>query len=479
MSIIDNFTVLPRKLTLDPSNNITLDVTTERIADDSVSTIKIQDDAVTTAKILNANITTAKIADGDVTNVKLEHPSLTIGTTELTLGNSSTTFAGLTVLTWANDTTTINATGTTTNQAVITDTIDTTTITPTTITTPTVTIGANEITTPTVTIGVNEITTPTVTIGVNEITTEKLDISFDISNNTTIDTLGTNTNIIISPNGTGVINVPSGYETRGQFGDDSLVNKKYVDAVASGLNLKENVRAATTANLSANYYNGALNDGIGATLTSTVSVALSIDGITPFVDTLGSEDRVLVKDQTAKLQNGIYIVTTAGSGATPWVLTRATDADESAEIPSGTFVFVTEGTVNQDKGFAASHEDNPVIGTDDLQFDTFSGQGGLNAGEALDKDVDTLNVLYDDTTIGLTNTQDPLTNNQLFVKTDGIIDDVTIGTTNNQLFVKDGSINTTQITDDAVDQNKLKNVVSLTIYNSSGTAIKTIYGAGA
>ena len=446
MSIIDNFTVLPRKLTLDQSNNITLDVTTERIADDSVSTIKIQDDAVTTAKILDSNITTAKIADGDVTNAKLEHPSLTIGTTELTLGNTSTTFAGLTVLTWENNTTTINAAGTTTNQAVITDTTDTTTLTPTTITTPTVTID------------VNDITTPTVTIGVNEITTEKLDISFDISNNTTIGTLVTNTNIIISPNGTGVVDVPAGYETRSQFSDNSLVNKKYVDAVASGLNLKENVRAATTANLSANYYNGALNDGVGATLTSTVSVALSIDGISPFTDTLGSEDRILVKDQTAKLQNGIYIVTTAGSGAAPWVLTRATDADESAEIPSGTFVFVTEGTVNQDKGFAASHEDNPVIGTDDLQFDTFSGQGGLNAGEALDKDVDTLNVLYDNATIGLTNTQDPLTNNRL--------------------FVKDGGINTTQITDDAVDQHKLKDVESLTIYNSGGTAIKTIYGAG-
>ena len=240
MSIIDNFTVLPRKLTLDQSNNITLDVTTERIADDSVSTIKIQDDAVTTAKILDSNITTAKIADGDVTNAKLEHPSLTIGTTELTLGNTSTTFAGWTVLTWENNTTTINAAGTTTNQAVITDTTDTTTLTPTTITTPTVTIG------------VNAITTPTVTIGVNEITTEKLDISFDISNNTTIGTLVTNTNIIISPNGTGVVDVPAGYETRSQFSDNSLVNKKYVDAVASGLNLKENVRAATTANLSAN-----------------------------------------------------------------------------------------------------------------------------------------------------------------------------------------------------------------------------------
>jgi hypothetical protein len=46
------------------------------------------------------------------------------------------------------------------------------------------------------------------------------------------------------------------------------------------------------------------------------------------------------------------------------------------------------------------------------------------------------------------------------------------------LFVKDGSINTTQITNDAVDSTKLKDVESLTIYNSSGTAIKTIYGAG-
>lgn len=46
------------------------------------------------------------------------------------------------------------------------------------------------------------------------------------------------------------------------------------------------------------------------------------------------------------------------------------------------------------------------------------------------------------------------------------------------ISVTNASIDTAQLTDDAVDQTKLANVQTLVIYNSSGTAIKTLYGAG-
>ena len=63
----------------------------------------------------------------------------------------------------------------------------------------------------------------------------------------TISTTNSNGDMILAPNGTGAVNVPSGYEARAGFGDDSLVNKSYVDAVANGLDVKASVRVATTA----------------------------------------------------------------------------------------------------------------------------------------------------------------------------------------------------------------------------------------
>ena len=84
--------------------------------------------------------------------------------------------------------------------------------------------------------------------------------SVDVDNITldanTISTTNSNGNLVLSPNGTGAVNVPSGYEARAGFGDDSLVNKSYVDSVANGLDVKASVRVATTANLAATYNNG-------------------------------------------------------------------------------------------------------------------------------------------------------------------------------------------------------------------------------
>jgi hypothetical protein len=119
------------------------------------------------------------------------------------------------------------------------------------------------------------------------------------------------------------------------------VNKEYVDLLAAGIVIQAACVAATTADLgSVTYNNGA--SGVGATLTNTGTfTAFSIDGQSPTVG-----QRVLIKDQTTTFQNGIYTVTTVGSGAVAWVLTRATDFDSPSDISPGDLVPVTAGTVN-------------------------------------------------------------------------------------------------------------------------------------
>jgi len=104
---------------------------------------------------------------------------------------------------------------------------------------------------------------------------------------------------------------------------------------------KNSVVAASTAAYTASYNNGTL--GVGATLTNTAAfAAFSIDGYTPT-----GGDRVLIKDQAVAAQNGIYTVTTVGDGVTAWVLTRATDFDETLEMTAGSLVPVeNNGTDN-------------------------------------------------------------------------------------------------------------------------------------
>ena len=128
------------------------------------------------------------------------------------------------------------------------------------------------------------------------------------------------------------------------------------------------VRAATTAALGNVTYNNGIG-GVGATLTKNINqVFPNIDGV---VMMLG--DRVLLKNQTAQLQNGIYVITDAGSGATPWVLTRTTDSDTTAELDDQV-VTPSSGTVNIDQNFGQTTV-NPVVGTDPIVYSV--GAGGF------------------------------------------------------------------------------------------------------
>ena len=207
-----------------------------------------------------------------------------------------------------------------------------------------------------------------------------------------ITTTAANKNINITPHGTGTIIVPSGYEDRAGFQNQSLANKAYVDQVAQGLDTKPSCRLGTTANLSATYNNGTA--GVGATLTASSNGALSLDGTTPSV-----ADRILVKDQTDAKQNGIYVVTTVGDGSTAFVLTRATPEDQPAELSGGAFVFVEEGTANANNGYTFTHTGAPTFGTTDLDVAQFSGAGQITAGAALTKSGNTIDVAVDGSSV--------------------------------------------------------------------------------
>lgn len=127
-------------------------------------------------------------------------------------------------------------------------------------------------------------------------------------------------------------------------------------------------RVATTIALTMVYANGAL--GVGATLTNAGAMAaLSIDGVA-----LAVSDRVLVKDQASSFQNGIYTVTTVGSGAVNWVMTRATDYDQAAEIDEGDLVLVNQGTVNTGILFQETAPGPFTLGTTSITFAPFSIQ---------------------------------------------------------------------------------------------------------
>lgn len=137
--------------------------------------------------------------------------------------------------------------------------------------------------------------------------------------------------------------------------------KQYVDATATGLDVKASVRAATTANI-------------------TRSGEQTIDGVE-----LVAGNRVLVKNQSTGSQNGIYIV---ASGA--W--TRAADFDANAEVNPGAFTFVEEGTVNADSGWVLTNDGTVTVDTTALTFTQFSGAGQIDAGNGLTKSGNTLNV---------------------------------------------------------------------------------------
>jgi len=142
--------------------------------------------------------------------------------------------------------------------------------------------------------------------------------------------------------------------------------KAYADAVASGLDLKNSVELATAAALSPAYTQS--GTGVGAYLEGTADGALGdIDGVSPEVG-----DRILVKNGAAGSDNGIYTVTSLGGASSKYKLTRATDADQDAEVTPGMYCFVTKGSTYADQGWVLTTDGTIVIDTTALAFSQFS-----------------------------------------------------------------------------------------------------------
>jgi hypothetical protein len=142
-------------------------------------------------------------------------------------------------------------------------------------------------------------------------------------------------------------------------------NKTYVDLIASGIKFKNTVKAASTAPLTTLYNNGV--GGVGATLTNNGAlVAFAIDGYTAFL-----HDRILIKDQAAPEENGIYQVETLGSGAVAWVLMRTTDYDTPTEMLAGSLIPVQFGTANLET-FWLQTSTVATVGVDAVTYNQFS-----------------------------------------------------------------------------------------------------------
>ena len=135
------------------------------------------------------------------------------------------------------------------------------------------------------------------------------------------------------------------------------VTKNYADNLARGAKWKDPVRAATTAN--------------GALATAFAN-AQTVDGVV-----LATGDRVLLKNQTAGAENGIYVVAAAGAPA------RAVDAATAGQITAGVAVYVQEGTVNADKAFAVTTDGAITIGTTSTTWGQLGGGTSYVAGNGL------------------------------------------------------------------------------------------------
>jgi hypothetical protein len=162
--------------------------------------------------------------------------------------------------------------------------------------------------------------------------------------------------------------------------------KNYVDASVASFNEKPSVAYASTTALPANTYSNG-SSGVGATLTGNSNGPLIIDGVTLVVGAVGQ--RILVAGESTPANNGWYTLTQLGVIAvSPYILTRATESDQAAEIGAGYLTGVvapntlTPGSSNNGKVFISVAADPFTVGTTSLTFSqvgsTYSAGTGLS-----------------------------------------------------------------------------------------------------
>jgi hypothetical protein len=324
------------------------------IVTDNTVTISVAD-ATTTAKGIarfsatNFDVSSGvvSIKAGGVPNASLANSSVTLGTTAVALGASATTIAGLVSVTSAS------FVGALTGNASTATALATSR-----------TIGISGPVTGTATSfdGSTDITIPVSSVDMSHANITGI---LPVTKGGTGATTSTGTSSVVLSNSPALTGIPTAPTASAGTNTSQIATTEFVatavDNARTGLDVKESVRAATTAPI-------------------TLSNTQTIDGVA-----LAVGNRVLVKDQATASQNGIYIV---DSGA--W--TRALDANTDAKVNPGLFVFVEQGTVNSDSGWILTTDAPITLDTTSLTFAQFSGAGQITAGNGLTKTGNTLNV---------------------------------------------------------------------------------------
>jgi len=179
----------------------------------------------------------------------------------------------------------------------------------------------------------------------------------------------------------GSVALTTGTITTTPSSGNDIVNKTYVDGISAGLNFHQACRLATTTALPANTYNnGAF--GVGATLTANANGALSVDGTLTVAG-----NRILVKNEAAGANNGVYTVTQVGTAGAPYILTRATDYNTAGtginQIDAGDFFLITVGTANTNTSWVQQTPLPITVGITSLVFQQFGAPITYSAGTGL------------------------------------------------------------------------------------------------
>jgi hypothetical protein len=210
-------------------------------------------------------------------------------------------------------------------------------------------------------------------------------ISGGAINGTTIGAItpaaGTFTTVNATSGTLGSVALTTGTITTTPSSGNDIVNKTYADGIAGGLNFHQACRLATTAALPANTYNnGAF--GVGATLTANANGALSVDSTLTVAG-----NRILVKNEAAGANNGVYTVTQVGTAGTPYILTRATDYNTAGagvnQIDAGDFFLITAGTANANTSWVQQTPLPITVGITSIVFQQFGAPITYSAGTGL------------------------------------------------------------------------------------------------
>lgn len=176
---------------------------------------------------------------------------------------------------------------------------------------------------------------------------------------TTITLSGGSAGLTFTDNRVGVNQkgIEYGADYSGTFVPESLITKRYADAIVSGLKPKQAVKVATTAHI-------------------VLSGLITIDGIT-----LTTGDRVLVKNQsgtTAAAANGIYSASTG-----TWGRTEDFDGTSIGEVVSGSYTWVLSGNTNQNTSWVLVTSDPIIVGVTPMSFVYFNHIQDITSGTGI------------------------------------------------------------------------------------------------